>query len=172
MRKSGLLVSAIVALAIPAQALANGPQSVSQQYTVGSTTVPGVDTGFILKPGLPVTVTATGTVCPFGGTPDTCFGTSPNGYPAFDTTTSSFGGFVLPGAPAWGLVGRVGTGPWTQVGTGPTTLSGTGDLVFAVNDDLFSDNSGNFTATVSYTCYPGNGNGDKNHYHCGPPGQN
>ncbi|MEX2194143.1 MAG: hypothetical protein WD844_02565 [Thermoleophilaceae bacterium] len=88
----------------------------------------------------------------------------------FDTTSSSFGGFVLPGAPAWGLVGRVGSGPWVQVGSGPTLLAGSGDLVFAVNDDLFSDNTGSFTATVSHTCHPGNGHGDKNHYHCGPPG--
>jgi hypothetical protein len=65
-----------------------------------------------------------------------------------------------------------------QVGTGPTTLSGKGELVFAVNDDLFGDNSGGFLVTVSYkepgvtrTCWPGWGYGDDNHEHCGPPGQ-
>ena len=40
----------------------------------------------------------------------------------------------LPDAPALGLVGRVGSGPWAQVGSGPTTLSGKGELVFAVNE--------------------------------------
>ena len=165
--KSLLLVAAVAALAVSAPALAAAPQPVSQQYTVSGLTVPGVDTGFIVKPGLPVTVTATDAVCPFGGT---SFCPGPDGFPSFDTTSSSFGGFVLPGAPAWGLVGRVGTGPWVQVGSGPTLLSGSGDLVFAANDDLFSDNAGSFTATVSYTCYSGNGNGDKNHYHCGAPG--
>ena len=57
-----------------------------------------------------------------------------------------------------------------QVGTGPTTLSGTGELAFAVNDDLLVDNAGSFTVTVSYSCWPGWGYGDKNHTHCGPPG--
>ena len=165
---SGLLA----AFAFPAQALADGPQSVSQSYVVNSTTVPGVDTGFIVKPGVPVTVTATGEVCAFGGVPGSCFdGTTPDGNSSWDTTQSGFGGFVLPGAPAWGLVGKVGDGPWVQVGSGPTTMSGSGDLVFAVNDDLFSDNTGSFTATVTFTCYSGNGYGDNNHYHCGPPGQ-
>jgi hypothetical protein len=57
-----------------------------------------------------------------------------------------------------------------QVGSGPTTLSGTGELVFAVNDDLFWDNAGSFTVTVSYECWPGWGYGDEKHTHCGPPG--
>lgn len=157
-----IVAATAIAVAVPAPALAAKPQSTSQQYTVGSSGVPGVDTGFTVKPAVPVTVTGSGNVCPFGGT---SFCPGPDGDP-FDTTGSSFGGFVLPGAPAWGLVGRVGSGPWIQVGSGPTTLSGSGDLVFAVNDDLFSDNAGSFTATVSYTCYPGHGYGDQNHYHC------
>ena len=79
----------------------------------------------------------------------------------------SFGGFLQPAAPAYGLVGRVGNGPWTHVGTGPTKLSGAGDLVFAFNDDFYVDNVGSFTLTVSYArgsasqesapCQPGMG---------------
>ena len=50
--------------------------------------------------------------------------------------------------------------------------------MFAVNDDLFGDNTGDgFMVTVSYkqsgvsrTCWPGWGWGDDNHVHCGPPG--
>lgn len=160
------LAVAVVALAIAAQASAGGPTSVSNVYAVGSLTVPGVDTGLVLTNGMQVTVVATGTVCPFGGS----FCTTPDGYASWDTTQSSYGGFVLPGAPAWGLVGRVGSGPWIQVGSGPTTLSGSGALVFAVNDDLFGDNRGSFSVTVSYSCWPGWGYGDKNHQHCGPPG--
>ena len=49
---------------------------------------------------------------------------SPDGNPSGDAAPTGFGGFVLPGAPAFGLVGRVGGGPWVQVGSGPTTLSG------------------------------------------------
>jgi len=164
-RLSGLatLVAAL-AVVLVAQAGAAGPATVSSTYTVGSGGVPGL----VLTTGMTVTVTvtATGSVCPFGN--GFCVG--PDGYAPRDTTTSSYGGFVLPGAPAWGLVSKVGSGPWTQVGSGPTTLSGTGELVFAVNDDLFSDNTGSFTVTVSYSCWPGWGYGDENHTHCGPPG--
>jgi hypothetical protein len=167
-----LTLVATIVLVVAAQGTAAGLATTSV-YTVGALTVPGVNTGLVLKKGHPVTVTATDTVCPGTGY---CVG--PDGNPAADTTHSSFGGFVLPGAPAYGLVGRVGTGPWVQVGSGPTTLSGKGVLVFAVNDDLFGDNTGSFTATVSYTgtgggskdCYPGWGYGDANHEHCGPPG--
>jgi hypothetical protein len=63
-----------------------------------------------------------------------------------------------------------------HIGSGPTKLSGKGVLVFAVNDDLFPDNTGGFTATVSVAapgpedCYPGWGYGDDKREHCGPPG--
>lgn len=165
--KGVTLAVAATALVVAAYASAGAPTTVSQTYTVGSLTVPGASTGLVLQTGMSVTVTGAGSVCPFGP-----FGpcNGPNGNPAQNTTVSGFGGFVLPGAPAWGLVARVGSGSWVQVGTGPKTLTGTGQLVFAVNDDLFPDNSGSFTATVSYSCWPGWGYGDKNHTHCGPPG--
>ena len=156
---------AAIALVAAAQAGAAGPTTVSNVYTVSGLTVPGVDTGLVLRTGRSVTVTATGAVCPFGNS----FCPGPGGYGPWDTTQSGYGGFVLPGAPAWGLVGRVGNGPWVQVGSGPTVLTGTGALVFAVNDDLLDDNAGSFTVTVS-RCWPGWGYGDENHDHCGPPG--
>jgi hypothetical protein len=160
------LVVVAVVLVFAAPGTTAGPTTVSNVYTVGGGSVPGVTTGLVLEPGMTVTVTATGAVCPFGNS----YCPGPNGNTAWNTTTSAYGGFPLPGAPAWGLVGRVGGGPWVQVGSGPTTLSGTGALVFAVNDDLLGDNSGSFTVTVSYSCWPGWGYGDKNHTHCGPPG--
>jgi hypothetical protein len=161
--RGAALVAATIALIGAAQAGA-GPITVSNVYTVGGLTVPGVNTGLVLD-GRPVTVTATGGVCPFGDT----FCPGPDGYP-WDTTQRAYGGFPLPGAPAWGLVGKVGDGPWVQVGSGPTVLTGTGALVFAVNDDLLTDNAGSFTVTVSNSCWPGWGYGDVNHDHCGPPG--
>lgn len=171
----GFAVVTTIALALATQGTAAGPATVSNTYTVGALTVPGVDTGLVLESGQSVTVTATGAVCPFGNS-IVCVG--PDGEPSIDTTQSAYGGFVLPGAPAWGLVGRVGNGPWVQVGSGPTTLSGSGVLEFAVNDDLFTDNTGSFTVTVSYSsssvpdsCYPGYGYGDSNHDHSGPPGR-
>jgi hypothetical protein len=157
---------AVLALVVAGQAGAAGPTTVTGTYTVGGGSVPGASTGLVLTSGMSVTITAGGAVCPFGNS----FCPGPDGYAPWDTTQSSYGGFPLPGAPAWGLVGRVGSGPWVQVGSGPTTLSGTGALEFAVNDDLLVDNAGSFTVTVSYTCWPGWGYGDENHTHCGPPG--
>lgn len=162
------LVTAVV-LALAAQGSAGVAAS---DYTVPSTTdEPGLNTGLVLTKGL-VTVTATGSVCPNTGY---CVG--PDGMSSVNTKQSDYGGFVLSGAPGYGLVGRVGNGGWVQVGDGPTKLRGSGELVFAVNDDLFSDNSGGFIVTVSYkesdvsrTCWPGWGYGDDNHVHCGPPG--
>lgn len=174
--KGVALATAAVVLLLAAQATAAGTTTASSVYTVGSLTVPGVDTGLVLKKGRSVTVTATGSVCPGTG-----YCTGPAGNPAADTTSMAFGGFLQPSAPAYGLVGRVGTGPWTQVGVGPTKLSGAGDLVFAFNDDLYVDNVGSFTVTVSYArgsasqvsapCQPGWGYGDTNHDHTGPPGR-
>ena len=162
-RGSAFVVAAFVALVGAAQSAA-GPSTVTSGYTVGSLAVPGASTGLVLD-GESVTVTAAGTVCPGTGS---CFG--PDGDASVDTTQSGYGGFVTPGAPAWGLVARVGGGAWVQVGSGPTTLSGTGELVFAVNDDLFWDNAGSFAVTVDRQCWPGWGWGDANHDHCGPPG--
>jgi hypothetical protein len=155
-----------IALAAAAQAGAAGPTTVSAAFTVDGGSVPGVNTGLVLQQGQVVTVTATGAVCPFGDS----YCPGPDGNASVNTTSSSFGGFVLRGAPAWGLVGRVGSGQWVQIGDGPTSLSGTGVLVFAVNDDLLVDNVGSFNVTVTYACKPGWGYGDKNHTHCGPPG--
>jgi hypothetical protein len=166
---SGLTLAATILLVVATQGTAASTATTSV-YIVGALTAPGVNTGLVLKKGHPVTVTATGRVCIGTGY---CGG--PDGNSSTNTTQSSF---LLPGAPAYGLVGRVGTGQWVQVGSGPTQLSGRGELVFAVNDDFYGDNTGSFTATVSYTttggasrdCYPGWGYGDANHEHCGPPG--
>ena len=140
-----VLVGVTILLALSAQAAA-AQKTVSTVYTVGSRTVPGVDTGLVLMSGRSVSVTATGSVCPGTG-----YCTGPDGVPSVDTSSMTYGGFVQPNAPAYGLIARVGSGAWTQVGIGPTQLSGTGELVFAFNDDLFVDNEGSFTVTVSYS---------------------
>ena len=171
--KGVTVVGAIIALVLAAQSTAAAPaNTVSTDYTVGALVVPGVETGLVLTNGTSVTVTATGVVCLLWGS--FCMG--PDGDSSYDTTND---GFLLPGAPAGGLVARVGNGAWVPVGSGPTTLSGSGELVFAVNDryypNSYEDNSGIFKVTVTYapsrrTCYPGHGYGDSNHDHSGPPG--
>ncbi len=174
----GLTLGVIaLALVLAASALAVKPVTITTTtHVVGGTSVPGASTGLVLN-GNAVTVTATGAVCPYGGA--VCPG--PNGNSGYDTNSSAYGGFPAPGAPAWGLVARVGSGAWKQVGSGPTTISGTGELQFAVNDDFLGDNSGSFTVTVTASgsrnagtgsgCTPGWGNGDQNHTHAGAPGQ-
>ena len=160
----GVAVSAAaLVLALALQGSAAGAGTAPSVYTVNSTTIPGVTTALVLKNGQNATVTATDAVCPWGTS--LCYG--PNG------DSSAPAGFLLPGVPKWGLVGRVGSGPWVQVGSGPTKLSGSGVLVFAMNDDYYPDNTGSFrvTVTVGNACYPGHGYRDTNHVHCGPPGQ-
>ena len=171
----GFTVVTAVALALAALGSAAAPVTTSDVFVGGQTNEPGLNTGLVLTNGS-VTVTATGVVCAHLNT--LCSG--PDGDASLVATQTSFGGLVLLGAPAIGLIGRVGSGPWMQVGSGPTTLSGQGELVFAVNDlhELFGDNTGGFTVTMSQkgggvtrTCWPGWGWGDENHEHCGPPGQ-
>ena len=140
------LIGATAALVAASHVAAATPTQTSTDYIVGSLGVPGVDTGLVLMKGHRVTVTATGTVCQGTG-----YCTTPAGTSLVDTKDSPYpAGFVLPGAPAYGLVARVGTGSWMQVGTGPVQIKGKGDLVFAFNDDVFADNTGSFTVTVTY----------------------
>jgi hypothetical protein len=175
MTRSRLVTLAVAAAVLVVPALSGaarpetGGQTLTGVYTVSGLVIPGVDTGLVLTTGMSVSVSASGAICVSG----TSICPGPGGTSSVDTTTSGYGGYVLPGAPAYGLIGRVGDGPWVQVGSGPTTLSGTGHLVFAVNDDFLPDNTGSFevSVTVSYdTCFPGWGYGDANHAHIGPPG--
>lgn len=162
----GLTLTTAIAVFSAAGVVSSGSAAVAKVYPVDVSTVPGVDTGLVLSNGQSITVTATGTACPFGGS-FYCVG--PDGDTSLDITLPA--GFLLRDAPPWGLVGRVGNGPWVQVGSGPTTLSGSGDLVFAMNDNSYGDNTGGFMVTVSLpdSCWPGYGNGDTRHDHAGPP---
>jgi hypothetical protein len=175
-RTNGLTLVVLAAILVSATlAAAAGSATATYSYVVPGSTVPGLSSGLVLDPAATATVTATGAICPFGGS----FCPGPNGDASWNTTGVLYGGFPLSGAPAWGLLARVGSGPWVQVGVGPTTVTGTGVLEFAVNDDYLSDNMGKFAVTVTVTssttttdkCKPGWGYGDKNHEHCGPPGQ-
>ena len=59
-----VLVVATSALVFAVSGNAAKPGTVSNVYTVGVLTVPGVDTGLLLKKGRSVTVTAAGAACP------------------------------------------------------------------------------------------------------------
>ena len=176
-RIHGLTLVGLAAILISAtMAVAAGSATATYEYVVPGSTVPGLSTGLVIDSASTVTITATGAICPYGGS----FCPGPDGDTGWNTTGALYGGFPLPGAPAWGLLARIGGGSWIDVGSGPTPITGTGVLEFAVNDDFLSDNAGTFTVTVTVsspkktaaTCKPGWGYGDKNHEHCGPPGQN
>ena len=178
MRTSIVKLAAIVALlagtCILAPAVsASGPQAGNCGLLSGciTVTVPGngdgngnpwVDTGFVLKAGLPVSVTATGTACVDPSSSSFCSG--PNGLGAGP------GDILLPSA-SWGsLIGRIDGGAPFAVGAGPTTITGSGALQFAQNDSLGNqNNTGAFQATITFTCLPVNGNGNRRFYPCASP---
>ncbi|MEB2774187.1 hypothetical protein SYJ56_02655 [Algoriphagus sp. D3-2-R+10] len=128
---------------------------VTDQYLLFGTMADGLMTGFVLKEGVPVILTASGEVgFYFAGLSDPA---TPNGRPEL----GSINGF-----PIVSLVARVGGGELQLIGTGPTQVTGSGELILYVNDSFFGDNSGAWNVEVIYDCYPGNGFGDPNHYHC------
>lgn len=160
-------------------------QTFSVPATAGDASPPTTwfDTGFDLKAGNPINVTASGTAqfCPtagpvFGGCSTTPDGpiVNPNNPPPnpFPPGGCAPGGAGAPLCTAniGALIAVVGNGPAVLVGSGPTTLSGVGRLIFAYNDGYGDhyDNSGQYSVTITYLCQPGNGIGDQNHYHCGP----
>ena len=178
MRTSIVKLAAIVALlagtCILAPAVsATGPQAGNCGLVSGciTVTVPGngngngnpwVNTGFVLKAGLPVSVTATGTACVDPSNSSFCSG--PNGL----------GGGTRGHSPAVGLmgslIGRINGGAPFAVGAGPTTITGSGTLQFAQNDSLGNqNNTGAFQATITFTCLPVNGNGNGRFYPCTSP---
>lgn len=112
--------------------------------TAGPAGIPGatgvIDTGVCVRSA--VKITATGTIAIQRNTTTT---ESPWGI----STTLAGSDFPLPGVPAWSLIARIGNGPWHYIGAGPTTLVGSGELYLAVNDNVDSDNSGSFTATIT-----------------------
>jgi outer membrane protein OmpA-like peptidoglycan-associated protein len=116
-------------------------------FAGGPTEPNGHDSGISLSANDSVSVTATGTAdCNFGGGACT-FG--PDGNTSFGPAPDSF---IAAGLTPFALVARIGTtGAWTLVGAGPTSITATssGTLYFAYNDDIFDDNVGDFTVTVT-----------------------
>jgi hypothetical protein len=102
----------------------------------------GEQTGGVTLTGNTVVVTATGLLGCSDPGPTICPRT-PNG-----DAPPATGAFVLPGAPSHSLVAKVGAGPWQFVGAGPTAITGTGALMFAYNDEFYSDNWGSFDIKI------------------------
>lgn len=103
-----------------------------------------MSTGLTLNVGDTVTISATGTVTyTFGGPL-----VSPDGI---GPTTAADYGLAPPPVSGTSRISPIGTGPWQFVGSGPTiiTASTPGLLRLAVNDSLYSDNTGGFTVPIT-----------------------
>jgi hypothetical protein len=115
---------------------------VSTSTFVVDTRTPGwQDTGVALSPGEIATITATnnGASCDIFSPPPNCNA---------DTGQPAGGGYLAPGLGRYVLVGVVDSGTPFEVGSG-TTVSGPGELFLGYNDNVYGDNGGSFTATIT-----------------------
>lgn len=105
-----------------------------------------LQTGFVLKKGLSVTIKATGTAYTAICSP--ACGTGPNGNANIICPISCPG----PGLVAYSLIGKVGRGHVLFIGSGTRTVYGRGRLALAYNDGVYTDNSGGYTVSLIYRC--------------------
>jgi hypothetical protein len=113
--------------------------------------LPAVRTGIRLAKDEVAVISATGSAsCAAGNPTGLCVYLSPNGG---GSAVGAAPPFFDPNAPAYSLVGEVGSGPLTFIGVGPTTVWGPGELRLEYNDQLglYFDNAGVFTVTIQ-TC--------------------
>jgi hypothetical protein len=105
-----------------------------------------VDTGIDLRAGDVVSVTATGSVAVTGRRDVIA---DPNGATGYAATSRA----PLPHIVIGALLGRIGTNEPFVVGTNLSSMRVTqaGRLFLGVNDDVLSDNSGEFRASVTVT---------------------
>jgi Zn-dependent protease with chaperone function len=104
------------------------------------------DTGVTVPAGILLKITASGTVnvtavhavTPAGD--QSC--TPAAQFPRIDPP------FAAPGLPCWSLVARIGDGPPFEVGGSATITTTAGRLYLSVNDNNFTDNSGNWTVST------------------------
>lgn len=102
------------------------------------------DTGWIVRRGDRVSITATGTINFAQGGGDVT--STPDGN--FDFTGPR-NRYPVPSVPVGALIGRIDNNPAFAVGHGQTiTMPASGRLFLGVNDDEFSDNSGAFNVVL------------------------
>jgi hypothetical protein len=139
------VTSIALAVVVGCLLMASGARAGTQvpvPATAGPADVSGtgfVDTGVFVQGS--ASVSATGTIDIGLGDNDT-----PDGQPTADSCSTQC---PAPTFTFWSLIARIGDGPWQEVGSGPTTVVGTGEVYLGVDDDGDSDNSGQWTATVT-----------------------
>lgn len=119
-------------------------------------TQPWTNTGINVPAGSEVGISATGAISNNPGNPFVYYpdGSSSNGdAPISPCNNVGPSAFVLPEAACWEMIGRIGDeGIPFAVGADKTFVTNDGgDLYLGVNDNVFGDNSGSWTATVKVT---------------------
>ena len=104
-------------------------------------------TGLNLTPGTNIQMTASGVVTGMVGDGDPA-GT-PWGACSNQVGNSPHGNVAVPGLPCWSLIGRFGNNTPFVVEDGVGTAAESGTLFLGVNDNLYSDNVGSWSVTVS-----------------------
>ena len=113
----------------------------------GTFTVPGTSNNFntgLTLSGNTVSITAAGAWTCLGAVGSSPCQVGPNGT----GTPGTLASFLATGLSEFGLIAKVGSGPWQFVGAGPTPISGTGALILAMNDTFWGDNQGSMTVEV------------------------
>lgn len=169
-----MLLTLLIAFGVQgasAQGRGSGNTPFTATYYLDATTQDWQSTGIVVNGG--VSITATGAADCDVNTADEeeihCVNQGPDGNDWPPTPNGQ--DWASPGLKAYSLVGSIDGGTPFFIGSGPIVVTGQGELSLAYNDNIFTDNDGGFTVTVT-SCRPGNGNGDSNHCHYGPPGQN
>jgi hypothetical protein len=106
------------------------------------------DTGVALVAHHTVMITARGTIN-YGLGPSL-----PGGKPLANFSCAHFNGpsssFIARNLRCWSLIGRIGNGnPFQVSGLVNVTDSAAGELFLMMNDDIFGDNSGSWTVTIT-----------------------
>jgi hypothetical protein len=77
--------------------------------------------------------------------------TASSGVGGSPAVTSSAVRYPVQGAPSGALIGRIGNGTPFLIGANnaPMTVTGNGRLMLGINDDMLTDNSGQFYVTIT-----------------------
>lgn len=139
-----------IAAALPADIASASGAAVTQisSVSVNAADSAVIDIGTINSQFSTITVSASGTTVWCSNSPNPPCTSDPDGDNNYGFTPSAG---TAPNLPTGALIGKVGVnGSWFVVGSSYTATSAVpADLYVAYNDDVFTDNSGRYTLTVT-----------------------
>jgi hypothetical protein len=134
-----------------------GGTPTSTTVTVDLTQPWATDTLLSVSAGQQVSITASGTIKWGGNASDPGGGTAtPDGFPwsACVDFNNTIAQFTAPNLACWSLIGKIGVnGTPFEVGSSLNnyTVPTSGELYLGINDDVYTDNSGSWTANITVT---------------------